>query len=94
MIMRPVLIGNHGNALRNSHDFYCGDFAVSDVGKHRLTRTDWLSVYVHGARATKRPRPNFVPFRPKRSRSAHKRGMIGSARQESVSVARIPTDGR
>src|ERR1700746_1576575 len=41
-------------------------------------RTGWAFMWTVQAPQSACPHPNFVPFRPRRSRMAHKRGIVGS----------------
>src|SRR6266403_4772475 len=63
-----VLDPRRPDCLRNapSYCFDGGDFAVSDIGKRGLARTDWLPVHVDGACAAERlPAPKLCSFQAK-----------------------------
>src|SRR5882724_4445947 len=63
-----VLDPRRPDCLRNAPG-YCfdgGDFAVSDIGKRGLARTDWLPVHVDGTGAAERlPAPELCSFQAK-----------------------------
>src|SRR4029077_21197009 len=63
-----VLDPSRPDSLRNAPG-YCfdgGDFAVSDIGKRGLARTNWLPVHVDGADAAERlPAPELCSFQAK-----------------------------